>query len=295
MDWVDLPVSRRLHGGDLLGQPWLPVVVAWLVAALLAASLSPIAGLLVALGFGGAFVAGLVGVGGAIVMIPLLLYVPPVLGLATIDIHTVAGITIVQVAAGALAALGGHRSHLYRPLLLAVGVPMIGGSFVGGALSAELDAVVLRAVFATLAAVAAAVTLGFRGRLPESSGEPTIHLGRAVAIGSAVGVLGGLVGAGGAFMLVPLLIHGLRLPLRTVIGTSLAVVAAAAVAGLAGKALTGQVDWSLAAALVAGALPGGRLGASVSRRTRSRSLATLLGLLTAAVALRMWLEIVSLP
>ncbi len=281
--WVEAP--------PLLGQPWLPVAAAWLVAVLLAASLSPIVGLLVVLGFGGAFVAGLVGVGGAIVMIPLLLYVPPLFGLGTLDIHTVAGITIVQVAAAAVSAVAGHRSHVDRRLFVAVGGPMIGGSFLGGTVSAGLDPIVLRGVFATLACLAATVMLGLRDRLPETSTARTPHLTLAALIGGGVGVLAGLVGAGGAFVLVPLLVHGLRVPLRTVIGTSLTVVAAAAVAGLVGKALTGQVDWPLAAALVAGALPAGRFGAWVSHRTRSGWLATGLGLLTGAVAIRMWLEL----
>ena len=61
-------------------------------------------GLLVALGFGGAFLSGLVGVGGAIVMIPLLLYVPPLVGLEDLGIKAVAGITIVQVFAASVVA-----------------------------------------------------------------------------------------------------------------------------------------------------------------------------------------------
>ncbi len=291
VDFVESAASRRFDGGRLLGQAWLPVVAAWLIAVVLAASLSPIVGLLATLGFGGAFVAGLVGVGGAIVMIPLLLYVPPILGLPALGIHTVAGITIVQVAAAALAALGGHRSHLDRGLFLAVGGPMIAGSFVGGVLSAALEPSVLRAIFASLAVVAAAVMLGFRGRLPEAPSGRRGDRWRSAAIGGTVGLLAGIVGAGGAFVLVPLLVHIARVPLRTVIATSLGVVAAAALAGLVGKAVSGQIDWWLAAGLVAGALPGGRFGAFVSRRSRPRWLATWLGLLTGAVALRMWLEI----
>src|SRR5439155_2924724 len=51
---------------------------------------------LLALGFGGAFVAGLLGVGGAIVMIPLLLYVPPLIEVGALDIKSVAGVTMTQ-------------------------------------------------------------------------------------------------------------------------------------------------------------------------------------------------------
>lgn len=275
----------------VLSEPWLPLAGAWLVAIGLASAAAPMIGVLVLLGFGGAFVAGLVGVGGAILMIPLLLYVPPAMGLSALDIHTVAGITIVQVAAAAVAGLGGHRSHVDRRLLAAVGAPMIAGSLVGGVLSAEMDPIILRGAFATLATLAAASMLGRRGELPEWSIQRPVRLIAAAGVGAGVGLLAGLVGAGGGFILIPLLVHGLRVPLRTAIGTSLAIVAGSALAGLTGKAATGQIDWTLAAALVVGALPGGRAGAWISSRTRQRWLAVLLGIVTAAVGVRMWLDI----
>ena len=53
------------------------------------------------LGFCGAFVSGLVGVGGAIVMIPLLYYVPPLLGAGELPIQQVAGLSMTQVVAAA--------------------------------------------------------------------------------------------------------------------------------------------------------------------------------------------------
>src|SRR4029453_13145277 len=59
---------------------------------------------LAALGVVGAFIAGLVGVGGAVVLIPLLYYVPPWLGVGALDVKLVAGVTMGQVLAGSLRA-----------------------------------------------------------------------------------------------------------------------------------------------------------------------------------------------
>jgi uncharacterized membrane protein YfcA len=73
----------------------------------------------------------------------------------------------------------------------------------------------------------------------------------------------------------------------------LAVVAASAVAGLAGKMLTGQVDWLLALGLVVGALPGAQLGSYISRRTRTERLVVVLGIAIGLVALRMWVGILT--
>ena len=68
-------------------------------------------GTLLVVGFSGAFVAGLLGVGGAVVMIPLLLYVPPLLGVGRLDIKAVAGVTMTQVLVAAAVGMLAHRRY----------------------------------------------------------------------------------------------------------------------------------------------------------------------------------------
>jgi uncharacterized membrane protein YfcA len=65
----------------------------------------------------------------------------------------------------------------------------------------------------------------------------------------------------------------------------------AGTAGLAGKVFANQVDWLLAGLLVLGALPGARLGAAVSRRVSTGGLVGVLGVVVAAVAVRMWIQV----
>ena len=69
------------------------------------------------LGAVGAFVSGLVGVGGAIVMIPLLLYVPPLLGVGALDIKAVAAITMVQSGDYLTPRWPDGRSNLHKPIV----------------------------------------------------------------------------------------------------------------------------------------------------------------------------------
>ncbi len=267
---------------------------AGLIALLVGAAADPLVLLLIVLGFGAAFLSGLVGVGGAVVLIPLLLYVPPLFGMAELGIRTIAGITIVQVAAGAISAASGHRAggHVDRRLVSTLGPTMIGASFVGAFGSAFFAPIVLEAVFASLALFAAALMLGLRNRAPaDLDTAPLFDRRLAFIIGAVVGVLAGFIGAGGAFFLAPILLHGLRIPMRYVVGSSVGIVAVSSGAGLLGKAVTGQIDWILAAALVVGALPGGRVGAIVSRRTSPDRLGLVLGLLILAVAVRMWGDI----
>ena len=275
----------------------LAVIGGWLVLAVLTLLLSradPIVPLLISIGFGAAFLSGLVGVGGAVILIPLLLYVPPLLGLPELGIKTVAGITIVQVTAAALSAASGHRGrgHVDRRLVSVLGPTMIVASFVGALASAYFAPIVLEAVFASLAVFASGLMLGLRNRAPaHTDGPPAFDQRVAVAIGVVVGLLAGFIGAGGAFFLAPVLLYGLRIPMRYVVGSSVGIVAVSSGAGLLGKALTGQVDWLLAAALVIGALPGGRIGATVSRRVTPYRLGLVLGFIILAVAIRMWLSI----
>jgi uncharacterized membrane protein YfcA len=82
-------------------------------------------------------------------------------------------------------------------------------------------------------------------------------------------------------------------PLRVTIGTTLWVVVLVSLAGLAGKAVTDQIDWPLAIALLIGALPAGPLGQRLSRRTRPARLATVLGAIILLVSVRMWIDILA--
>lgn len=284
-------------GGIRLTPVRLVIAGAWLagtIAVVVVARADPMVLLVAGIGFVAAFLSGLVGVGGAVVLIPMLLYLPPLLGLETLGIKTIAGTTMVQVTAASTSAASGHRSggHVDRRLVSILGPTMIVASFVGAFASAFFDAIVLEAVFASLAVIAAAMMLGLRNRAPDHVDRPPAYDWRlAVVIGVVVGILAGFVGAGGAFFLVPVLLHVLRVPMRFVIGSTVGIVAISSGAGLAGKALTDQVDWLLAAALVVGALPGGRAGAFVSHRTSPHRLGLVLGLVILAVAIRMWLDI----
>jgi uncharacterized membrane protein YfcA len=274
------PVAARLSPIRLV------LIGLWLVATVVTLVLTraePTVLLLVAVGFGAAFLSGLVGVGGAVILIPILLYLPPALGLPELGIKTIAGITIVQVTAAALSAASGHRGAGYvdRRLVSVLGPTMIVATFIGALASAYFDPIVLEAVFAGLAVFASALMLGLRNRAPaHAEGPPEFDTRVAIVIG-----------AGGAFFLAPMLLYVMRIPMRYVVGSSVGIVAVSASAGLLGKALTGQVEWLLAAALVVGALPGGRLGAIASRRIAPARLGLILGLVILAVAIRMWLDI----
>ena len=252
---------------------------------------------LLALGLLGAFVAGLLGVGGAIVMIPLLLYVPPLLGVGRLDVKSIAGVTMTQVLIAAASGMLVHRRHGAVDARLAWlgGGAMAAGSLAGALGSKWADERTLLLVFALMVSAAALLILapGPRDDAVVDAARVAWSPVRAAAVTSGVGVAAGLVGAGGAFLLVPLLLVVVGIPLRVTIGSSLAITALAAVAGFAGKLATGQIPWAPTLAVVAGAVPGAQLGALVSRRLPPRALKLVLLAFVVLTALRVWGDVLS--
>jgi hypothetical protein len=254
---------------------------------------------LASLGFVGAFIAGLLGIGGAIIMIPLLLYVPGVLGLGHLDMKVVSALTMVQVFFAAAAGAIAHGIHgsIHRELAVSAGAAAVLGSLLGGIGSRWVSSWGLLLAFALIATLGA----GLMWAAPEErdrddSPKPEeLKLSRpsAAAIGVGVGIMAGLVGAGGAFLLIPLLITVLKVPTRLTIGSSLAITVWTASAGFLGKLVTAQIPVGPAVVLVLGALPGVGLGEWASRRVRVRTLRGLLTILIALVAIRVWIDVVT--
>ena len=105
--------------------------------------------------------------------------------------------------------------------------------------------------------------------------------------------MAGLVGAGGAFLTVPLLITVVGVPTRITIGSSLAITLWTGAAGLVGKLASGQVPFVAATALVLGAIPGAQAGEWIGRHLGVQSLKGCLAILTALVAVRIWIDVLS--
>ncbi len=103
----------------------------------------------------------------------------------------------------------------------------------------------------------------------------------------------GFVGAGGAFLLVPLLLIVVGVPIRVTIGSSLGITAVASTAGFFGKLVTDQVSWVPALIVALGALPGAQIGALVSQRLAGAHLKAALLVVILATAGRVWWDLLS--
>ena len=250
---------------------------------------------LLCLGLGGGFLSGLLGLGGAIFMIPLLLYVPPLLGVGSFDMKQVAAISMVQVLSASLTGVIVHHKNKFvsRSLLLTMGISNAAGNLAGSFYSQRTHSEFLLAIFATMALIAAAVMFVPKREQGEGIAPEAIEYNKplAVAVSLAIGCFGGMVGAPGAFIYIPVMIYLLNIPTRIVIGSTLGIVFFGAVTGTIGKVATGQVLWPAALALVVGTVPGAQFGGSVSKKVNTKYLRMAIAVIIAVTGLRMWWQV----
>jgi uncharacterized membrane protein YfcA len=246
------------------------------------------------LGFVISVLSGLVGIGGGVILAPALMFVPPIFTSTSLDMKTVSGLTVVQALSACLSGAFGHHKHdtVNRQLVIWLGTALAASAFAGSVASRWATNESLMLLFAGLALVAAAMMFVPRNEESHENqpGGCQFDRGSALAISGGVGYLGGMVGQGGAFILIPLMLHVLKLPFRVVIGSSLAIVACSAVASLLGKIVAGQVSLELAIALALGAFPGAQLGSTLSFRTKATWLHRILAAVIAASAVHIVVE-----
>ncbi|MBI3547071.1 MAG: sulfite exporter TauE/SafE family protein [Gammaproteobacteria bacterium] len=250
---------------------------------------------LLSLGLIGGFMSGLLGIGGGIIMVPLLLYVPAMVGVGTLSMKTVAGITSMQSFFGAVSGAIGHKRYnrISMPLAMGVGGSTTIGALLGSIISAYLSSEIILMVFASMAIVAAIMML-----IPNRETGSEIQIENlqfnkplAVTVGAVVGLLSGIIGQGGAFLFVPAMLYILHIPTRITIGTTLAVGIVSSAAVLIGRAGTHQIPYLMSAVLVTGVLIGAQLGSILSQKTPQRLLRGVLSVLIAATAIKIWYEL----
>jgi hypothetical protein len=200
---------------------------------------------------------GLLGGGGSILTVPLLTYV------AGLDAkHAIAMSLLVVGVTSAIGAVPHARAGRVRwDVAVVFGLAAMTGAYAGGRLAGFVPSTVLLISFAVIM-IAAGIAM-LRGRTDTGASDRRLPTVKVAGLGVGVGVISGLVGAGGGFLLVPALSLLAGLPMPTAVGTSLVVIAAQSYSGLAGHLASENLDWRLAAmvtaAAIAGALIGGRL------------------------------------
>ena len=223
---------------------------------------------------------GLLGAGGSILAVPILVYV------AGLPAKEAIATALVLVGATALVGALNHARHHaldWRGAATFGGISML-GAYAGGRAAEYLPDAVQLTGFAAVMIISSVFM--FRRRSP--SQEHQSH-SRAVMIAAAlsVGVLTGILGVGGGFLIVPALTLFARTPIRNAVGTSLVVIAINSASGLAAWSSTISIDWMLAGSFTASAMFGVVLGALIGGRIRPDTLR--LGFATFLLVVGSWI------
>ncbi len=214
------------------------------------------------------FSLGLVGGGGSILAVPLMIY-----AVGVPSAHVAIGTSALAVAVNAAANVVSHaRAGNVKWRCAAVfATAGVLGAFAGSSLSKRVDGQHLLAAFAVLMLVIAAIMFLRRS----SAGDSSVRLNREnlprlLAFGFGAGSLSGFFGIGGGFLIVPGLMFATGMPALYAIGSSLVAVAAFGATAAFNYALSGLVDWRLAALFIAGGAAGGLLGGRAARQLGRR-------------------------
>lgn len=246
------------------------------------------------IGFIGSFISGMVGIGGAIINFPMLLYIPPLLGFAAFTSHAVSGISAVQVF---FATIGGvliyrKSGYLNKTIIFTMGISVLAGSFIGGYGSHLLSEQGINLVYGILAVVAVILMFIPRKGIDDLPADQiTINKWLAGGLAFIVGIAAGIVGAGGAFLLVPIMLTVLKIPTRVTIASSLAITLISSIGVTIGKVSTGQVDFLPSIIVVVASLIASPLGAKTGKRMNTKILQGILAVLIGATAIKIWINI----
>jgi uncharacterized protein len=222
---------------------------------------------------------GLLGGGGSILTVPVLVY------LAGQQAPAAIASSLFVVAVTSAAALIPHaragRVRWRIGLIFGTAGPV--GAYAGGRLAAHLPETLLLAGFGLLMA-AAAVTMIRSCRRPPRPTPGTQRLPVLLLLAAGAGMITGMVGAGGGFIIVPILVLLGGLSMAGAVGTSLLVITLQAGAGLAGHLPHATIDWPLTLAVTALAIAGSLAGSRLAGRIPAQLLRTGFGWFLVAMA-----------
>ncbi|MBK5446379.1 sulfite exporter TauE/SafE family protein [Peribacillus sp. TH24] len=248
------------------------------------------------IGFIGSYISGMLGIGGSIIKYPMLLYIPPLFGLAAFSAHEVSGISAVQVLFASIGGVWAYRKggYLNKTLIIYMGVSVLIGSVIGSFGSQSMSEDGINIVYGLLALIAAVMMfIPKKGIDGVPLDQVTFNKWLAAILALIVGLGSGIVGAAGGFLLVPIMLVVLKIPTRVTIASSLAITFISSIGTTVGKISTGQVDFYPALIMVIASLIASPLGAMAGKKVNTKILQVILALLILATAVKIWMGILS--
>jgi uncharacterized membrane protein YfcA len=224
------------------------------------------------------FLSGIFGIGGGLIVVPVLLFAFALQGVADeVAIHMAIASSMTTIVVTALSSIRAHwrRGNVLWPVFRVLGIGMLIGAFVGAQITGRLPADVLSTVFAAFMLIMAARM--FLSRTPKGEPRQCGHWSTGW-VGVVIGALSSVVGIGGGSMTVPYLAWR-GIPMRQAVGTSAACGLPIAIAGTLGYIVagasrdlplpplsTGFIHWPSVAGITATSVLLAPVGAHVASR-----------------------------
>jgi uncharacterized protein len=246
------------------------------------------------IGIIGSYISGMLGIGGSIIKYPMLLYIPPLFGLAAFSAHEVSGISAVQVFFATIGGVWAYRKggYLNKTLIGYMGASILVGSIIGSFGSKMMSEGGINLIYGILALIAAVMMFIPKKNIDDIPlDQVTFNKWLAALLALIVGIGAGIVGAAGAFLLVPIMLVVLKIPTRMTIASSLAITFISSIGATVGKITTGQVDYFPAFIMVVASLIASPLGAMAGKKVNTKILQVILAILIGATAVKIWMDI----
>lgn len=239
------------------------------------------------LGFAIGLSLGLLGGGGSILTVPALVYLvgqPPQVAvttsLAIVGANSAVGAYFHQRASGQE-----RQTFNWKIAIIFGGAGMV-AAYLAAGLSKQIPPALLMVLFALLMLLIGGLMLFQKrytfGQAREEAKTPNFWL--TLGAGAGVGLLTGVLGVGGGFLIVPTLVMLVGLPMYQAVGTSLAIIAANSIAGLLGH-LGGTFDVWVTVSFVAAGIAGTFAGSKLAYRLPAHRLRQLFALFVILLAI----------
>ncbi len=250
------------------------------------------------------FLAGFFGVGGGVILVPVLIFLfthQSVNNSVLTQLAMGTSLLIVIFASFSSAIKHTHQKNVYWRAVLIMGIASVVTAGLGSIIAAALPGNVLRIFFA-IVVLTVGLRLFFEKIKQDNFGEFRPDSWKLILIGSFVGFLSPLTGVGGGVFSIPLMYYLANFPIKRAIGTSSATIIITAGVAVAGYILNGYgntelpahtfgfVDYIQAIPLIIGTVVIGPLGAATAYKTSSLILRRLFALFLIANSVYMFFK-----
>jgi uncharacterized membrane protein YfcA len=241
------------------------------------------------IGVVGGTVAGLMGIGGGTVIIPLLLY------LSGVEIKAATAMSMVHIV---FASISGTIFNYYQKTIifkyaLYFGLSSMAFSFLGAYFTRFIPDLAIKIMY--LAALTVSfVMLLLRSKISGQKTEPTKKdIYKIIPIGAVAGFMAGILGIGGGFLFVPSLLFFMGLPMNIATGTSLGAIIFTSIPGLIGKVISVDFNILLGVIVGVGGIGGARLGTYLKTKISQKVIRIIFILFFIVVFARVIIDIIT--